>query len=186
MKITQHPLSQDNIKQAIAQNPLAQQKLYQALAPKLMHTCLFYLKNPMDAEEAMVAACLQMFKALGTFEFKSSIETWAKRMAINQCLMKIRQSKSLKWQETLDADDYDVPELSHEAYIDMETIEAFVSELPTGFGLVFKLYAIDGYKHQEIGQMLGISEGTSKSQLSHARRILQDKINQYKQIYHAK
>jgi RNA polymerase sigma-70 factor (ECF subfamily) len=185
-QIKQHPFSQMAIEQAAAQNRLAQKALYEALAPKLMHTCLFYLKNKMDAEEVMLAAFLKIFANLPLFEFKSSIETWAKRIAINECLMKIRQSESIKWQETLDIDDYDIADLHSESFIDMATLESFIDELPLGFGLVFKLYVIEGYKHQEIAQMLNVSEGTSKSQLFHAKKILQDKINQYKLSTYAK
>ena len=164
------------IKQCVSENALAQRQLYNAYAGQLFAVCLRYLKQREDAEEALSNCWIKIFDHVEQFRFESKLTTWMTRIAVNESLMILRK-KNVFFHELNEAitEEKDAPDAdeSDAAYL-MHIIEA----LPVGFRTVFNLYAIEGYAHKEIAQMLGISEGTSKSQLSRAREILRKKVEQ--------
>ena len=170
-----HHEEQKLIQLAIENNRQAQQQLYSKFSSKMLGVCRQYIKDIHQAEDVMITAFMKVFVNLRNFEHKGSFEGWIRRIMVNECISFLRVNKKMKYTE----DEFFVEE-SFDAIGDqfsVEEIQTLIDTLPEGYKMVFNLYAIEGYKHQEIAQLLGISEGTSKSQLSHARKMLQQHIN---------
>jgi RNA polymerase sigma-70 factor (ECF subfamily) len=126
----------------------------------------------------MITAFMKVFTNLNNFQHKGSFEGWIRRIMVNECISFIRVQKKVKYIE--DEDYFEESFNNIESQFSIDAIQFLIDSLPDGYKLVFNLYAIEGYKHQEIASMLGINEGTSKSQLSHARKMLQGQINKLK------
>lgn len=177
MKVIQlHQTEKDLISQAIAGNRSAQHQLYNQFAPKMLAVCRQYLKDVQLSEDIMITAFMKVFTNLKSYQHNGSFEGWIRRIMVNESISHLRVQKQTKFLE-----DENFAEESYSAtdqQFAVDDIQFLIDALPDGYRMVFNLYAIEGYKHQEIGTMLGISEGTSKSQLSHARRILQQQIAQ--------
>jgi len=169
---------QDIIAKAAAGNRGAQHKLYTQFAAKMLSVCRRYVKDIHHAEDIMITAFMKVFANLENFENKGSFEGWIRRIMVNECISFIRVQKKVSFLE----DSFYVDDSFNniESGLSVDDIQALIDALPEGYKMIFNLYAIEGYKHREIADMLGISEGTSKSQLSHARRILQEQISQSK------
>jgi RNA polymerase sigma-70 factor (ECF subfamily) len=121
---------------------------------------------------------MKVFVHLKNFENKGSFEGWIRRIMVNESISFIRAQKKVSFLE----DEYYKEEgfNTTESNFSVEEIQTLIDSLPEGYKMIFNLYAIEGYKHKEIAEMLGINEGTSKSQLSHARKMLQELINKMK------
>src|SRR5690606_31499923 len=164
--------------QAVDNNRHAQQKIYSKYSPKMLSICRQYVKDLQQAEDIMITAFMKVFTNLKSFEHKGSFEGWVRRIMVNECISFIRVQKKISFLE----DEYYTEDTFNniESNFSVEDIQAIIDSLPDGYKMVFNLYVIEGYKHQEIAKMLGINEGTSKSQLSHARKMLQEQINKLK------
>lgn len=155
------------------QNRSAQNALWQQYAPLMMSICLRYLKHMETAEDILVQSFYRIFRKIDTFKSEGSFEGWMKRIVVNECLMEIRKRKSNFLTLAID----DINEDPYEEAIDTleyEELLQLLDSLPDGYRTVFNLYVIEGYKHKEIADSLGISINTSKSQLLLARRRLQE------------
>ena len=163
---------------ALAQNRQAQQKIYTQYAPKMLSVCRQYIKDIHHAEDLMITAFMKVFTHLKNFEHKGSFEGWIRRIMVNECISFIRVQKKVSFLE----DEYYAEDTFNniESRFNVDDIQSLIDGLPDGYKMIFNLYAIEGFKHKEIADLLGINEGTSKSQLSHARRILQEQINKLK------
>ena len=163
---------------AVENNRQAQQKIYSQYAPKMLRVCRQYIKDIHHAEDLMITAFMKVFTNLKNFENKGSFEGWIRRIMVNECISHLRVNKKVSFLE----DEYYTEDTFNniESGFNVEDIQFLIDCLPDGYKMIFNLYAIEGYKHAEIAQMLGINEGTSKSQLSHARRILQQQIGKMK------
>ena len=172
--INLHQDEQTIIRMAIDQNRFAQQQIYSSYSSKMLSVCRQYIKDLHLAEDVMITAFMKVFTHLKNFEHKGSFEGWVRRIMINECISFIRVKKQVKFieDETFFEERYN----DIEGKFSMDDIQFLIDGLPDGYRMVFNLYATEGYKHQEIGELLGISEGTSKSQLMHARRMLQTQI----------
>lgn len=154
----------------------AQQRLYKQLSPVLFGVCLRYAKDRTEAEDILQDGFVKIFTKLDTFKFDGSFEGWARRVVVNSALERYRKMNLMY--TVSEIRDYDtqfsasdvLSEMSYNELLDM------IQELTPQYRTVFNLYAIEGYSHQEIAKMLDISEGTSKSNLSRARCILQEKV----------
>jgi RNA polymerase sigma-70 factor (ECF subfamily) len=158
----------------LAGDRLAQRQLYDTYSRKFMALCLRYLKDREQAEDVMIQSFMKIFEKLTQFEAKGSFEGWMKRIVVTQALMALRSSPQLTVSLDEAGDNFDGPE--EMTHLEAEELMELVRNLPLGYRTVFNLYAIEGYSHQEIGAMLGISESTSKSQLNRARSVLKEKI----------
>ncbi|KGO92079.1 RNA polymerase sigma factor [Flavobacterium subsaxonicum] len=176
--IALHQDEKDLIKLAADNNRHAQQKVYSKYAPKMLSICRQYIKDLHLAEDIMITAFMKVFANLKNFEHKGSFEGWIRRIMVNECISYIRVQKKVNFLE----DEYYVEDTFNniESHFSVEDIQALIDSLPDGYKMVFNLYAIEGFKHAEIAKMLGINEGTSKSQLCHARKMLQEQINKLK------
>jgi RNA polymerase sigma-70 factor (ECF subfamily) len=176
--IALHEQERDIIRRAAENNRHAQQKIYNKYAPKMLGVCRQYIKDLHQAEDIMITAFMKVFTNLRNFEHKGSFEGWIRRIMVNECISCLRVQKKTGFLE----DEFYVEDTFNniESHFSVEDIQSLIDNLPEGYKMVFNLYAIEGYKHQEIAEMLGISEGTSKSQLSHARKMLQEQVNKFK------
>ena len=161
------------IKACREQDPLAQRRLYQDFAPKMLGVCRRYLKRAEDAEDALVEGFCKVFTNIDQYSGNGSFEGWIRRIVVNECLMALRKKHALKnayeIQEHFDLkDDQNVV-----ADLAAQDILNLLDQLPNGYRTVFNLYVIEGYKHREIADLLGISINTSKSQLILAKKRLQ-------------
>ena len=162
------------IKLAVENNRQAQQQIYSRFSSKMLSVCRQYIKDIQLAEDVMITAFMKVFTSLSKFEHKGSFEGWIRRIMVNECISYLRVQKKVKFTE----DEIYVEESFNaiDSHFSIEQIQFLIDALPDGYKMVFNLYAIEGYKHNEIAKMLGINEGTSKSQLSHARKMLQTQI----------
>lgn len=156
-----------------------QEALYNRFAPKMYAVCLRYSNNADDAQDLLQEGFVKIFKNLDRFRAEGSFEGWVRRVFVNTSIEHYRRKVNL-----VSASDRE------EAYIEDHSSNALdklaekdiiklVQELSPGYRAVFNMYAIEGYSHKEIGTILGISEGTSKSQLARAKGILQKKVKEF-------
>ncbi|WP_242928114.1 RNA polymerase sigma factor [Pontibacter vulgaris] len=153
----------------------AQKYLYDRFASPMFGVCMRYLKNQMDAEEALLNGFMKIYQNIDRFEAKGSFEGWVRRIMVNEALGFLRKKEPMHMAiedghvqvaGTSGADH----QLAEEELLDL------LHTLPAGYRAVFNLYAIEGFSHKEIADMLNITEGTSKSQLSKARAMLQRRL----------
>lgn len=165
------------VKACIRNERTAQRQLYELYAGKFYAIALRYMKTEEDAADVMQDAFVKVFNYMNTFRFDCPLEAWARRILINTALKALQKRKRIGYQ--LDTDDM-ADELSVEpkdiSNLALEQLMELIYELPEGCQTVFNLYAIEGYKHHEIATLLDISEGTSKSQYSRAKVLLQQKL----------
>ena len=173
--INLHQEEKKIIQEAVGQNRQAQHQLYTKYAPKMLSVCRQYIKDLHQAEDVMITAFMKVFVNLKNFEHKGSFEGWIRRIMIHESISFLRVQKEMTFVE----EENMVHEQHNniESQMSMDDIQYLIDALPDGYKMVFNLYVIEGYKHHEIAEMLGISEGTSKSQLSRAREVLQNQIN---------
>ena len=139
--------------------------------------CLKYAQNAEDAEDILQDSFLLIFEKINQFRGEGSFEGWLKRITIRMALQKYRQRKRLQIVREEIEDVEETIDLEEE--IETDFLLQFIQQLPDQYRLVFNLYVLDHYSHKEIAAMLQISEGTSKSNLSRARSLLQQKITEY-------
>lgn len=156
----------------------AQKSLYDRCSGKMLGVCLRYVNDKEEAEHVMIGGFVKVFEKIGQFSGDGSFEGWIRRIMVNEALMYIRKNQTMSVAveiEEVESDlDYDTLDQS----LNVEDIIKLIQDLPVGYKTVFNLYAIEGYNHAEIAEKLGISENTSKSQLSRARKLLQQKLVQ--------
>ena len=124
----------------------------------------------------MVGGMVKVFEKVGQFQEEGSFEGWIRRIMVNESLMYLRKHKNMSLESDIDEvrEEPNYGELSDQ--LEAGDLMKMIESLPVGYRTVFNLYAIEGYKHDEIGEMLGISSGTSKSQLNRARKLLQQQL----------
>ncbi|WP_250433699.1 RNA polymerase sigma factor [Hanstruepera flava] len=166
------------IKKCSKNDTQAQSELYHLFSSKLFSVCLKYSRNYAEAEDNLQDAFLTIFSKIAQYRDKGSFEGWLKRITINTALQRYRSqgvfeivNEDFIEDVELDIDDDD---------ISIDFLLKIIQELPDRYRLIFNMYVLDGYSHNEIAEMLSISPGTSKSNLARARKILIEKIEDYK------
>ncbi|GHC56632.1 RNA polymerase sigma factor [Ulvibacter litoralis] len=154
-------------------NRKAQQELFELFSPKMLSVCRQYVKNNDVAEEVMLTGFLKVFTYLKSYKGEGSFEGWIRRIMVNESITQLRKDKKLFFKDETEIEN----SIAHVTYIEskfeVEEIQKMIDTLPDGYKTVFVLYAVEGYKHSEIAELLQISESTSKSQLFKARKVLQ-------------
>jgi RNA polymerase sigma factor (sigma-70 family) len=140
--------------------------------------CLKYSRNKTEAEDNLHDSFMTIFDKVHQFNFKGSFEGWIKRITVNTVLQKYRKDQYLNVVSENTEDEVEVD--TEDTDISLSTLLGYIQELPHKYRLTFNLYVLDGYSHKEIGEMLGTSTGTSKSNLARAKAILRDKIEKTK------
>lgn len=147
----------------------------------MLSVCRRYIKDIHFAEEVMLGGFLKVFMNLSKFKFEGSFEGWVRRIMVNESISFLRKEKKVLFTE-------EITNYTEESWnninteLEVDQIQELIDSLPEGYRMVFVLYAIEGYKHNEIAKMLEVSESTSKSQLFKARKTLQQKLNQQNKI----
>ena len=153
----------------------AQQQLFEQFSPRMLGVCRMYIKDLQHAEEVMLNGFVKIFQHVHQYESKGSFEGWMKRVVINEALGFLRKKEPLHL--AIEKDHIQLPTAATaESDLAVEDLLNLLHELPAGYRTVFNMYAIEGYSHKEIAEMLDITEGTSKSQLSKARALLQKRL----------
>jgi len=167
------------IEECIKGKRRAQSKLYKKYAKTLLGICLRYSRNKSEAEDVLQEGFIKIFMKIKEFRKEGSFEGWMKRIMVNTALLNSRDNLKhyfhadiSKLQESISEDTIFEVDDTYSA----KEIMNLVQGLPDGYRIVFNLYVFDNYTHKEIAELLGISEGTSKSQLSRARKFLQNKL----------
>jgi len=167
------------IKEAKGGSAAAQKYLFDLMADRLLIVCRRYVKSPQDAEEIMLDGFYKFFKNLYSFTYQgeAALFMWMKKIMINECLMFLRKKNVFSIVSDSDAEEI---QLEDDALNNLSAAEIFnlIVQLPVGYRTVFNLYEIEGLGHKEIAAQLGISEGTSKSQLSKSKILLQKMLLQ--------
>ena len=165
------------IERCLDNNSKAQEELYKHFAPKMFGICLRYAKNQMEAEDVLQEGFIKVFRYLKDYRSEGSLEGWIRRTMVNTAINFYK--KKTKYQKEISLDQTEPISNEEESAIDKLSAKELldmIRELPDGYRMVFNLNVIEGYTHKEIGVMLNISENTSKSQLSRARGVLQEKL----------
>ena len=139
--------------------------------------CIRFSKDRAEAEDSLQDGFIKIFDSIGQFAGKGSFEGWMKRIFINICLEKYRKEQSVQLVEELP--EFEDADIDANVCIPADVLQRFVEELPERYRLVFNLYVVEDMQHKDIAVALGITEGTSKSNLARARDILKKKVKEY-------
>ncbi len=157
----------------------SQNQLYDLLMPKMFVVCLRYAKNRIEAEEILQEGFIKVFEFIHQYKFKGPFEGWVRKIMVNCALQKYRNQTQMH--AVVNIDTTAIEHIGNEAdiisQIGTKELLQMVQQLSPGYRTVFNLYVMEGMKHREIAKHLGISEGTSKSNLSDARAFLQKAVN---------
>ncbi|OIQ28847.1 MAG: RNA polymerase subunit sigma-70 [Bacteroidetes bacterium MedPE-SWsnd-G2] len=176
MKVIQlHKNHNKLIAKAVKGDREAQHLIYEHNAPKMLSVCRYYIKDIQKAEETMLNGFFKCFTNLKSFKGEGSFEGWLRKIMVREAISFLRQQNQFEYV----TDEFSDHEFQNNIESEMEVaqIQQLIDQLPEGYKMVFVMYVVEGYKHHEIAEMLGISIGTSKSQLFKARQLLQEKIN---------
>lgn len=161
----------------------AQKVLYDHLAPRMFPLCIRYMGDRELAEDILQDGFITLFTHLGSYKGDGSFEGWARKIFVTTALMSLRKKDVLKISDDLEAARGMKSEVSTQTQnIGYKELMKLIAQLPPGFRTVFNMYAVEGFSHKEIGEMLGISETTSRTQFSRARAWLQGKIKEIENV----
>lgn len=169
----------DLINGCIAGNRRMQEELYRRFSPRMYAVCLRYAGTAEEAQDILQEGFIKVFKKLATFRGDGSFEGWVRRIFVNTAIEHFRRKKYLQPVTEKEENTMEGNYLSVLDDLAERDIMGLVQQLSPGYRTVFNMYVVEGYTHKEIGDMLGISEGTSKSQLSRAKVILQDLVKNF-------
>jgi len=156
-------------------NPIAQRELYNQYSPKMLAVCYRYAHNREDAEDMLQEGFIKVFLQLRTFENRGSFEGWIRKIIVHTCINFLKKNK--KFNERVDlihASSIQIREESVPAVVQVKQIVESIRSLPIGYRTVLNLFAIEGYSHREISQLLDIEESTSRSQFTRAKSMLEE------------
>ena len=155
----------------------AQKALYEKYSKRMMAVCLRYVKDTEDARDLLQEGFIKLYTNIHKFSGDGSFDGWVRKIFVNCALERLRQNDILKNAGDISETDYaDIPDETAVTNMSSDEIMMYVKSLPDGFRTVFNLFAIEGYSHKEIGEILNITESTSRSQYMRARKILQKMI----------
>lgn len=169
----------DLINGCLEGNRLMQEELYRRFSPKMYAVCLRYASDAEEAQDILQEGFIKIFKKLGSFRGDGSFEGWIRRIFVNTAIEHFRRRRYL--QPVSENEENTIEGKSASAFDGLaeKDILAMIQQLSPGYRTVFNMYVIEGYSHKEIGNLLDISEGTSKSQLSRAKVILQEMVKKF-------
>lgn len=169
-------MTEEAILQGCIQNhPAAQKELYLRYSAKMLAVCYRYAHNREDAEDMLQEGLIKVFQQIHTFENRGALEGWIRRIVVHTCINILKKNK--KFNESVDiihATTVQVKEESIPSIIQAKQVVECIRLLPIGYRTVLNLYAIEGFSHREIGEMLDIEESTSRSQYTRAKAMLEE------------
>lgn len=179
-QLSNHTISEtDLIRGCIAGERRMQQELYDRFSPRMYGVCLRYAGNAEEAQDILQEGFIKVYKKMDSYRGEGSFEGWVRRVFVNTAIEHFRRKT---YQQPITEQHENTIEGKNISVLDnlaVKDIMKLIQDLSPGYRTVFNLYVVEGYTHKEIGDMLGISEGTSKSQLSRAKVILQDMVKTY-------
>lgn len=159
-------------------DPSARKQLYELYAPSMLSVCIRYVSNKETAKDLLQDGFIKVFTKIDTYTGSGAFGGWIRRIFVTTALEHLRQKDALK--DSIDINEYNDwngnDDASVLARLSADDLMACIARLPNGFRTVFNLFAIEGYSHAEIAEMLNIKESTSRSQFVRARRILQKEV----------
>jgi len=165
------------VKECVSGNAKAQKELFNAFAPKMLAVAMRYISDKERAEDVLQDAFIKVFKNIHNFKLDGSLEGWVRRIVVNTALDQLRKNKKHQTDVELDNVSFELKQSNHiEPQLQADYLMTLVESLPDGYRTVFNLFAIEGYSHKEIADMLEITESTSKSQYSRARSVLREML----------
>jgi RNA polymerase sigma factor (sigma-70 family) len=182
MKFARTHTIEDLLNGCKAGNRKMQELLYQQTASRMLVICMRYAKDHMEAEDVLQMGFLKIFEKINEYRGEGSFEGWMRRIMVRTAIESYR--KNIRSITIVDIDDaLEQPSTGFDFNgLGMEDLLKIIQNLADGYRMVFNMYVIEGYSHKEIAEMLGISEGASKSQLSRARGILKQEITKMERI----
>ena len=176
-------LDQQLIESCIKGDRAAQKVVYDRLAPRMFPLCIRYVGDRELAEDILQDGFVTLFTHLSDYKGDGSFEGWARKIFVTTALMELRRKDALKMSDDLEVVRGMKTEITGQLQnIGYKDLIKVITQLPPGFRTVFNMYAIEGYSHKEIGEILGISETTSRTQLSRARTWLQNKLKEIENV----
>ena len=177
--------TQKLVKECIREMPAAQRQLYDHFAESMLGVCYRYTKSMDDAEDVLQDGFVKVFKNLGQYKYEGELGAWIRRIMVTTALNFLKKNSRYNHDFSFDNENlhpvaYDNPEIKMTA----KELADLVRQLPIGYQTVFNLHAIEGFSHVEIGKMLGINEGTSRSQYARARALLISWITKNEELSH--
>lgn len=169
------------IDECLAGNTLCQRQLFDMHAGKMMTVCLRYAADQMEAEDLLMESFVKVYRYLHQYKFEGSFEGWMRRIVVNTALKKI-QKKKIYFEEIKPEKILESTDASAYMHLNEKELLHLIRQLPEGYRIVFNMFVIEGYTHEEIAQLLQIQPGTSRSQLVKARKMLQQKISNHLKI----
>lgn len=182
VKIISIVTEEELIQGCLREDPQCQQEIFRRYAGKMLVVCMRYARHHLEAEDILQDAFIKVYNRLGQFQGKGSFEGWIRRIVVNTALKNYdrksftHEKMGLEDREDVGADPHVIGQLH------AEELMKLIHQLPDGYRVVFNLYAIEGYSHAEIADMLGIQESTSRSQLVKARKLLQAQVLELQKI----
>ena len=181
--IMKNNLDQQLIESCIKGDRAAQKVVYDRLAPRMFPLCIRYVGDRELAEDILQDGFVTLFTHLSDYKGDGSFEGWARKIFVTTALMELRRKDALKMSDDLEVVRGMKTEITGQIQnIGYKDLIKVITQLPPGFRTVFNMYAIEGYSHKEIGEILGISETTSRTQLSRARTWLQNKLKEIENV----
>lgn len=164
------------IQKAVKGHSQSQQLIFERFSPKMLGVCRRYIKDLHYAEDVMIEGFVQAFNKLHTFKFEGSFEGWLRMIMVRRAIAFLKKQQFVVYDEESFPSHIQDVDAGAIDQMGEEEIQNLIDELPQGYRMVFVMYAVEGYKHGEIAALLDITEGTSKSQLAKARKMLQSKL----------
>ena len=181
--IMKNNLDQKLIESCIKGERAAQKVVYDRLAPRMFPLCIRYVGDRELAEDILQDGFVTLFTHLSDYKGDGSFEGWARKIFVTTALMELRRKDALKMSDDLEVIRGMKTEITGQIQnVGYKDLIKVITQLPPGFRTVFNMYAIEGYSHKEIGEILGISETTSRTQLSRARTWLQNKLKEIENV----
>lgn len=160
------------VKECIRRNPEAQKALFDRFAPRMIGVCFRYVHNRADAEDIVQDGFIKVFQSLHQFQSRGSLEGWIRKIMVNTALNFLNKHKRLMHSMRTEEDFQPEAQERADGAVHQQDLLQMMQQLPEGYRTIINLYAIEGYSHKEIGEMLGIAEVTSRSQYSRGKELL--------------
>lgn len=161
------------VKDCIKGRPEAQRELYELFSESMLAVCYRYTKSVMDAEDVLQEGFIKVFRNIEQFKFQGELGGWIRRIMVNTALNYLKKNRNYQSDLAfLDNSLHPVSDDNPEVMMSAKDLAELIRQLPTGYQTIFNMYAVEGFSHVEIGAMLGINEGTSRSQYARARGLL--------------
>lgn len=168
------------IDECLKNNRIAQKQLYEKYSRKMFGVCLRYAKSKEEAEDVLADAFVQIFMKLSSFKRDGSFEGWIRRIVVNTSITAYRSNLKFNLNDEIsEIRDISNNDVSAIDLLNLQQLKSLIQQMPDGYRMVFNLHVMEGYNHREIGEILNINEGTSKSQFSKARKWMQAKLEQF-------